>query len=139
MPLNSIIHKLHKNLKYIKLMKDPTRGGIATALNEIKEISNMGIILNEESIPIKKEISSINEMLGLDPLYLASEGRMIIVAEKQESIELLKDIKSLKGCENAAIIGSFYSSTKNMVIMETIIGGKRIIGPLEENMLPRIC
>ncbi len=139
MPLNNIIQKLQKNLKYIKLMKDPTRGGVATALNEIAEKANMGIVLNEESIPIKSEIKSVNEMLGIDPLYLACEGRMIIVAEKQKSKDLLKDIKCITGCDNAAIIGKFVSGIKNNVLMETIIGGKRIIGPLEENLLPRIC
>lgn len=139
MPLNNIIQKLQKNLKYIKLMKDPTRGGVATALNEIAEKANMGIFLSEESIPISKEIKSINEMLGIDPLYLACEGRMIIAVEKHKSEELLEEIKCLKGCENAAIIGKFASGIKNIVLMETIIGGKRIIGPLEENLLPRIC
>ncbi|WP_019227189.1 hydrogenase expression/formation protein HypE [Sedimentibacter sp. B4] len=139
MPLNNIIEKLQKNLKYIKIMKDPTRGGVATALNEIAEKSNMGVILNEESIPIEKEIKSVNEMLGLDPLYLACEGRMIIVAEKQKSKDLLEEIKCITGCENSTIIGNFTCDIKSKVLMETVIGGKRIIGPLEENLLPRIC
>lgn len=139
MPLNNIIQKLQRNLKYIKLMKDPTRGGLATALNEIAEKVNMGIVLKEEAIPISKEIKSINEMLGLDPLYLACEGRMIIVAEKQKGKDLLEEIKCLKGYEDAAIIGNFSSGIKNNVLIETVIGGRRIIGPLEENLLPRIC
>lgn len=139
MPLNNIIEKLQKNLKYIKIMKDPTRGGVATALNEIAEKSNMGVILSEESIPIEKEIKSVNEMLGLDPLYLACEGRMIIVAEKQKSKDLLEEIKCITGCENSVIIGNFVCDIKSKVLMETVIGGKRIIGPLEENLLPRIC
>ncbi|MDD4436651.1 MAG: hydrogenase expression/formation protein HypE [Tissierellia bacterium] len=139
MPLNNIIQKLQKNFKYIKLMKDPTRGGVATVLNEIAQKANRGIIISEESIPIAKEIKSINEMLGLDPLYLACEGRMIIVAEKQKSKDILEKIKCLKGCENAAIIGYFATGINNNVLMETLIGGKRIIGPLEENLLPRIC
>ncbi len=139
MPLNNIIQKLQKNLKYIKLMKDPTRGGVATALNEIAEKANIGIVLNEELIPIIREVKSVNEMLGLDPLYLACEGRMIIVAEKQISKDLLEEIKGISGCENSAIIGNFASGIKSNVLMETVIGGKRIIGPLEESLLPRIC
>lgn len=138
MPLNNLIQKLQKNLKYIKLMKDPTRGGLATALNEIAEKAGMSIILDEELIPISKEIKSINEMLGLDPLYLACEGRMIIIAEKHKSKDLLNEIKCINGCENSAMIG-YFKSGKNIVLMETIIGGKRIIGPLQENLLPRIC
>lgn len=139
MPLNNIIQKLQKNLKYIKLMKDPTRGGVATALNEIAEKANIGIVLNEESIPITIEVKSVNEMLGLDPLYLACEGRMIIVVEKQKSKDLLEEIKGITGCENSSIIGNFASGIKSNVLMETVIGGKRIIGPLEERLLPRIC
>ena len=140
MPLNIIVEKLQKNLKSIKLMKDPTRGGLATALNEIAQKSKIGITIFEDAIPIKCEIKSIDDMLGLDPLYLACEGRMIIVVEEQESLNLLRDIKCLPGCEDAAIIGSFSKKEKNNnVLMETEIGGKRLIDSLELSMLPRIC
>lgn len=138
-PLNKAWEKLQKYFLYIKLMKDPTRGGIATALNEIAEKAQMGIILNEDTIPVSKEIWSVNEMLGLDPLYLACEGRMIIAAEKEKSKEILDSIKCIDGCENASIIGSFSQDIKTKVVMRTSIGGKRIIGPLEETLLPRIC
>lgn len=138
MPLHNILN-LQDDLKYIKLMKDPTRGGIATALNEIAQNSNIGIVINEEAIPIKKEIKSINDMLGFDPLYLACEGRLIIVAENQKSNYILEKIKCINGCEDAAIIGHFAEGIKNNVLMETPIGGKRIIGPLVDCLLPRIC
>lgn len=140
MPLNGVVDKLQKHFESIKIMKDPTRGGLATSLNEIAEYSKMGIIIEEEAVPIKQEIKSVNELLGLDPLYLACEGRMIVAVEEQKCMEVLEDMRRIEGCENAAIIGSFSGSVmKNMVLMKTLIGGKRIIGPLDGNMLPRIC
>lgn len=140
MPLNSIMEKINKHMGSIKIMKDPTRGGLATALNEIAEISGIGIHLLEENIPIREEVKSINELLGLDPLYFACEGRMIIVIEKSKSNEVLEDIRQCYGCEDARIIGKFISNISNpIVFMETYIGGKRIISSLEGEMLPRIC
>lgn len=140
MPLNKLIKKLKKYSKSIKLMKDPTRGGLATALNEIAEYSGRTISLIEEQIPIKKEVVSVNQLMGLDPLYLACEGRMILIVNKEKCEDILKEISKCEGCEEAAIIGSV---TKNIshpiVLLKTFIGGKRIIEPLEGPMLPRIC
>ncbi len=140
MPLNKVIEKLEKYTSSLKLMKDPTRGGLATALNEIAEFSGMGIHLLEDQIPIKKEVASVNQLIGLDPLYLACEGRMILVVDEKECENILKEIRQCQGCEDAAIVGSFIkSSNQPIVFIETFIGGKRIIGPLEGPMLPRIC
>jgi hydrogenase expression/formation protein HypE len=140
MPLCILVDKLRNHMNSIKLMKDPTRGGLATALNEIAVISNMGIHLMEESIPIKKEVRSVSELLGLDPLYLACEGRMIIIVDGKDSAEVLKEVKNCQGCEDAEIIGSFVPDDgRHIVFVETIIGGKRIIGSLDSEMLPRIC
>lgn len=140
MPLNRVIEKLEKYANNIKLMKDPTRGGLATALNEIAEFAGMGIHLLEESIPVKKEVQSVNQLLGLDPLYLACEGRMIVVVDQKECESVLEEIRQCKGCEDSVIIGSFVNSGIEFVVfLETCIGGKRIIGPLEGTMLPRIC
>lgn len=140
MPLNKVIEKLEKYVDNIKLMKDPTRGGLATALNEIAEFCGMGIHLREEQIPIKKEVVSINQLIGLDPFYLACEGRMILVVDQKKSENILKEIRQCEGCEDSEIIGNFVNSgAKSIVFMETLIGGKRIIGPLERTMLPRIC
>jgi hydrogenase expression/formation protein HypE len=140
MPMNKIIEQLIKYAPYIKLMKDPTRGGLATAMNEISEYSKMGIHLIEEKIPIKKEVLSVNQLLGLDPLYMASEGRMIIAVDKNLCEEILHEIKKCEGFEDSAVIGDFFDSgTKSIVFIETLIGGKRIVRPLEGDMLPRIC
>ncbi|MDD4438775.1 MAG: hydrogenase expression/formation protein HypE [Tissierellia bacterium] len=140
MPLNKVTEKLANYANAIKLMKDPTRGGLATALNEIAEFAKFGIHLIEENIPIKKEVVTVNELIGLDPLYLACEGCMILVVEEKECDKILKEIRQCEGCEDASVIGSFVKSgTQPIVFMETLIGGKRIIGPLNGAMLPRIC
>jgi len=140
MPLNNILDKIGKYMDVIKLMKDPTRGGLATSLNEIAEVAKMGIHLIEESIPIKDEVTSVNQLLGLDPLYLACEGRMVLVVAEKDSEIILEEIRKCEGCKDSAIIGSVVDSGHQpIVFIETCIGGKRIIGPLEGGMLPRIC
>jgi len=138
-PLCCIIKGLYESLKHVKLMKDPTRGGVATALNEISTMQGLDIEVNEQMIPVKNEVHAICDILGIDPLYLACEGRMIIVAEKGCAEEVLHQIKALDNCREARIIGRFISGHYNMVYMKTIIGGKRIIPMLEGQMLPRIC
>ena len=142
MSLNCVLEKLEKSklLNTIKLMKDPTRGGIATSLNEIANYSGMVIRIFEEAIPIKKEIISVNNILGLDPLYLACEGRMILIVDKKYSNNVLEQIRQCQDCEEAAIIGEVIKSNSQPVVyMDTFVGGKRIIRTLEGEMLPRIC
>jgi hydrogenase expression/formation protein HypE len=134
-----LINGLGENLKHVKLMKDPTRGGIATALNEIAAEQVLDIELNEQSIPAKSEVQAISDILGIDPLYLACEGRMLIVVEKGFGEKVLSNLKALDSCSEAQIIGRFASEHHGMVYMKTLIGGKRIIPMLEDQMLPRIC
>lgn len=138
-PMCFLINGLGENLKHVKLMKDPTRGGIATALNEIAAEQVLDIELNEQSIPAKSEVQAICDILGIDPLYLACEGRMLIVAEKGFGEKVLSNLKALDSCSEAQIIGRFASGHHGMVYMKTFIGGKRIIPMLEDQMLPRIC
>lgn len=138
-PMSYIINGLNENLKHIKLMKDPTRGGIATTLNEIASEHVLDIELNEQLIPVKREVQAISDILGIDPLYLASEGRMLIVVEKGCGEKVLSHIKALDNCSEAVIIGRFTSGHNGMVYMKTFIGGKRVIPMLEGQMLPRIC
>lgn len=138
-PMCCIINGLNKNLKHVKLMKDPTRGGLATALNEIAQDQGLDIELNEQSVPVKSKVHAITDILGMDPLYLACEGRMIIVAEKGFGEKVLRHINILKNCSEARLIGRFTSGNHGMVYMNTFIGGKHIIPMLEGQMLPRIC
>ncbi|MTI71465.1 MAG: hydrogenase expression/formation protein HypE [Firmicutes bacterium] len=132
-----IIKSLSSYMDYIKLMKDPTRGGVATILNEISEDFDLGIKIFEEKIPIRTHVKSVNDMLGLDPLYLANEGKIILVVDKKASKEVLEKIKG-KGCIEANIIGEVIKTPK-LVYMETLLGGKRILDSLDSDLLPRIC
>ena len=138
-PMCCLINGLGKNLEQVKLMKDPTRGGLATALNEIATTQGLDVEINEQMVPVKSEVHAINDILGIDPLYLVCEGRMLIVVEKGCGEKVLCHIKTLANCSEARIIGRFTSGHHGMVYMKTFIGGKRIIPMLEGQMLPRIC
>lgn len=138
-PMCSLISGLNENLRYVRKMKDPTRGGLATALNEISMDQGLDIELDEQCIPVKGEIQAACGILGIDPLYLACEGRMIIIVQKGYGEKILRGIKMITNCSEARIIGRFVSKDHGMVYMKTFIGGKRIIPMLEGQMLPRIC
>ncbi|SHH77002.1 hydrogenase expression/formation protein HypE [Clostridium grantii] len=137
--LNNILYELHEFLPKIKLMKDPTRGGIATILNEIANDMVVGVTIHENKIPIKNEVKGITELLGLDPYYLACEGRMILIVEKGYGNAVVNELRKLHNCKNSQIIGIIENSSSPYVCLETRIGGKRLLHILEESMLPRIC
>ncbi|QGU96603.1 hydrogenase expression/formation protein HypE [Clostridium bovifaecis] len=137
-PLNYLLSYLDIYKDSIKLMRDPTRGGIGEALNEIFSISNIGIHLFEEKIPIRNEVKSINEMLGLDPLYLASEGRMLIVVKEDAAEEIERGLKETCNCKEASVIGKF-TRERDFVYIENSFGGKRVLRSLDIQMIPRIC
>jgi hydrogenase expression/formation protein HypE len=139
-PLNGLIKLLDKYLSGIKIMKDPTRGGLATILNEIAHKSNKNIKIIEENIPIKPQVKWVNELIGLDPLYLACEGRMVLVASRDVSEDIIKVLKQDINHQESQIIGYLIEeNSKPVVFMETPIGGKKILGALDGDMLPRIC
>lgn len=138
-PVNKIIEFLEPYLKNVKVMKDPTRGGLATCLNEIAEYAGLSIHIFEDEIPIRKEVEALNKLLGIDPLYLACEGRMIFVVKKEKSEEILSALLNIENCNKAKIIGSFENSKDAMVFIENCFGGIRILNSLEGDMLPRIC
>lgn len=138
-PMCSLIEALSESFEHVKLMKDPTRGGLATALNEIAFEQGLDIELDEEAIPIKEEVRAINDILGTDPMYLACEGRMIIVVRKGRGEKVLQSVCTLENRSRACIIGRFTSSRRGMVYMKTSIGGKYIVPALDSVMLPRIC
>lgn len=134
-----IVDDLKEYYTYIKIMKDPTRGGLATILNEMSDISGLSIKLMEENIPISKEVMGVNKMLGLDPLYMACEGRVVLVVKSEAADEILYRLQKLDECRDSSIIGSFIDNSEQLVYMENSFGGKRILNNLEGEMLPRIC
>jgi hydrogenase expression/formation protein HypE len=118
--------------------KDPTRGGLANTLNEFSEKSNIGIILDEESIPIPLGVRSACDMLGIDPLEIGNEGKVVIGVVKEKVDEVLSKIKKQTIGKNAAVIGEVTDRIKG-VVMETSVGGKRMVNKPTGDPIPRIC
>jgi len=137
-PLNRLIQRLLGEAGGIVAMKDPTRGGLADALNEFSEKSQVGILIDEEKIPIREDVQAACEMLGLDPLEVGNEGKIIIGVVKEKAEEVLELLKSTKEGRDAEIIGEATRSFRG-VAMETVVGGKRIIARPIGDPVPRIC
>ncbi|MCK4665752.1 hydrogenase expression/formation protein HypE [Candidatus Dependentiae bacterium] len=138
-PLNNLIESILDNDFNIKFIRDCTRGGIATTLNEIALNSNLGLKIYQESIPIKSEVRAVCEILGLDPLYVANEGKVIIIISPDQADALLEFIKDFEEAKDSRIIGEVNKDYPKKVIMETEIGGTRIVDMPSGELLPRIC
>ena len=123
----------------IKCLRDPTRGGLASTLNEIAQQSGVGMQLYEEDIPLRKEVSAACELLGLDPLYVANEGKLIAICRPQDGEVLLETMRHHPLGKDAAIIGKVVEDDLGFVTMETSFGGNRIVDWLAGEQLPRIC
>lgn len=136
-PLNKLVMKL-LNVGGIVAMKDPTRGGLSNALNEWSEKSKVGILIREEKIPVRGDVKAACEMLGIDPLEVGNEGKMIIGVVPQKTEEMLAALRETREGKDAQIIGE---ATENFseVVLETLVGGKRILAPPIGDPVPRIC
>lgn len=122
----------------LRFMRDPTRGGLASVANEIVAVSGYGVRLQESSVPIRGPVRSVCEMLGYDPFYLACEGRLLAVVDSERAASALSAMCAVPGGESSAIIGRLEKSL-HQVILETELGGERILEQLEDDPLPRIC
>ncbi|MEN6462296.1 MAG: hydrogenase expression/formation protein HypE [Syntrophomonas sp.] len=138
-PLYQIGRTLLKYSGDVRCMRDPTRGGLATVLNELAEQAGLGILVKERDIPVSSVVQGACDMLGLDPLYMANEGKMVIFAAPGRAREILSDLRSLPEARDSAIIGEVIPEPRNMVLIETELGAQRIIGMLEGEHVPRIC
>lgn len=138
-PLNNMIEGLLNVTKNIHVLRDPTRGGVATTLNEIASQSNVGIKIFEENLHIKPQVEGICSILGMDPLYMANEGKMIIIAPKREETTILSKLNEYKEGIDSFVAGYITDEHPKKVVMNTIIGGSRIIDMLSGDQLPRIC
>jgi hydrogenase expression/formation protein HypE len=123
----------------VHVLRDPTRGGLATTLNEIAYQSNVGIMLEESAIPVRPDVAQACEFLGLDPLYVANEGKLIVIVPEDEAEAALAAMKSAPHGENAAIVGTVTDTDKGYVQMTTLMGGVRMVDWLNADQLPRIC
>lgn len=137
--LQGLIGLLLKRVNGVKLMRDPTRGGLATTLNEFVYGQNYGIIIDETSVPILEEVRGLCEPLGFDPLYLASEGKVVVVVASEQAEHALVVMRSHPLGKDSAIIGEVIPEPHGKVLLKTQIGSQRILDMLTGEMLPRIC
>ncbi len=138
-PLNGLIKKILSSCKHIKCIRDLTRGGLGTSLNEIADTARLSMLINQKNIPLSPSIESAAALLGLDPLYVANEGKIVLFVKKAEEAKVLKLMRSHKYGRNAQVIGSVLKEKKPQVRMRTLMGGERIVLMLEGDQLPRIC
>ena len=123
----------------IHAMKDPTRGGLSNALNEMARKANVGILIKESEIPIRPEVKAASEMLGISPYEVANEGKVVMIVEREYAEEALEAMRKTEKGRNAAIIGEVIKDYPGKVILETGIGGKRFLEPPIGDPVPRVC
>ena len=141
---SAALHKIvqavmDKYAESVHCMRDVTRGGLASVLNEIAEASRVGIEINESEIPAHQQVSAVCELLGLDPLYVACEGRFVLIAEARVAEELLTIMKGFPDSQDCRIIGKVINAPGPRVVLRSKIGGNRILSKLSGEQLPRIC
>ena len=138
-PLNHMVRRMFEVTTDIHVLRDPTRGGLGTALNEIALKSNTGVRIEEDRIPVKDAVAGLCELLGFDPLYLANEGKLIAFVGAEHSEAVLEAMKQSPYGKDACIIGDVVDDHPGKVVMTTRIGGQRIVDMLTGEQLPRIC
>lgn len=140
MALHSLVARLLAKLPGdVHTLRDPTRGGVATTLNEVAENSGLEIRLADEALPVRPEVRAACELLGLEPLYLANEGKCLVIVSGDKAEEALQIMKSTEEGREAAIIGQLVEGKKGRVVINTPVGGTRVVMPLHGVPLPRIC
>jgi hydrogenase expression/formation protein HypE len=138
-PLNGMVKQMLAAGRGIRVLRDPTRGGVGTALNEVAEKSKVGIKIHEVNIPLKKEVAAACELLGFDPLYLANEGKLLAFVSAEDTDAVLAAIQSHPYGKDAAVIGEVVEDHVGKAVVVTRIGGMRIVDMLAGEQLPRIC
>lgn len=138
-PLNRMIKELVETCQHVHVLRDPTRGGLATSLNEIAMQSKVGIILDEDTLPIRQNVRKVCELLGFDPLYIANEGKVIVVISPEDTETALEILHRNIYGNMATRIGVVTETPIGRVLLHTTIGGTRIIDTLAGEILPRIC
>ncbi|MEK9765460.1 MAG: AIR synthase-related protein, partial [Thalassolituus sp.] len=137
--LHTLIAAMTKAVPDIHCLRDPTRGGLATTLNELAQQSGVGMKIYEEAIPVRPAVKAACELLGLDPLYVANEGKLVCICPAESAEQLLSVMRSHGYGKDAAIIGEVTEDALHFVQMETTFGGQRVVDWLAGEQLPRIC
>lgn len=138
-PLNQLVSAICGVSGSIHVLRDPTRGGVASALNEIAAQSRVGMILQEEALPVKPTVQAACEMLGFDPLYVANEGKLLAIVAAEDAESILGTMQASPYGQDATIIGKVAETPVGRVLMKTAIGSTRVVDELAGEMLPRIC
>jgi len=138
-PLNVLVSDMLEVSRNIHVLRDPTRGGVATALNEVAKQSAVGIELEESNLPVRPEVNAACEMLGLDPLYVANEGKVLVLVAPEDADQVLDKMRQHPLGRDSCIIGRVVSEHPGRVVLHTGIGGRRIVDMLSGEQLPRIC
>lgn len=137
--LHTLVAEMLNTNAAIRCMRDPTRGGVSSTLNEIAERSQVGIELDEQAIPIRDEVKGACEMLGLDPLYVANEGKLVAIVASDDADVLLTSVRGHPLGKNSQLIGTVTDRNPGLVTMRTALGTTRIVDMLSGDQLPRIC
>ena len=138
-PLNGLVEAMLDSGAELRALRDPTRGGLATTLNELAKQSGVGMRLDEAAIPVKPAVAAACEFLGLDPCYIANEGKLVAICAPQDAGRLLETMRRHPLAQDAAIIGEVVEDSHGFVQMTTRMGGRRILDWLSGEPLPRIC
>ncbi|HEY61699.1 MAG TPA: hydrogenase expression/formation protein HypE [Anaerolineae bacterium] len=138
-PLNHLVSSMLDTSEKIHVLRDPTRGGVASTLNEIASQSHICIELDETSIPVHPHVNAICEMLGFDPLYVANEGKLIAIVARDDADKILGKMHKTQYGKEAVIVGEVKESPQDRVLMRTSIGSLRVVETLSGELLPRIC
>ncbi|MBE0430228.1 MAG: hydrogenase expression/formation protein HypE [Dehalococcoidia bacterium] len=138
-PLNGLVRQMLEVSSRIHCLRDPTRGGLATTLNELARQSKVSMVIQEAEIPVKEEVRAACELLGLDPLHVANEGKMVAVVDRADSDRILVAMRQDPYGREAAIIGEVAEEHPGKVVMKTKLGPSRIVDMLSGELLPRIC
>lgn len=137
--LNDLTRVMLDACRSIRCMRDPTRGGVSSTLNELADASHVGVRLTESALPMRPEVKAACEMLGLDPLYVANEGKLIAVVPAEDAERLLAVMRGHPLGRNTTVIGRIVEDHPGMVVMQSLVGGERVVTLLAGEQLPRIC
>ncbi len=138
-PLHGLVRVMLDACPEIRAMRDATRGGVAAVLSEFAEASNVGLRIHEAALPVRPEVRALCELLGLDPIYLANEGKVVAIVPEKSANALLARMQSHPAGVDAAIIGEVVAEPRQRVVAKTVFGGERVVDLLFGEQLPRIC
>jgi hydrogenase expression/formation protein HypE len=137
--MNGMIASLLAATPGVRAMRDATRGGVATILNEVATAAGVSVVVSEDQIPVRTQVRGAAELLGIDPMYVASEGRLVAIVDADEAGRALAALRAHPLGEQAAVIGYIAADPPGIVLLKTAFGGTRIVDLLVGDPLPRIC